>query len=43
MVPGIADGWPETIAAPHTRNGRLVRRFVPSSLLAERLPKGGDK
>ena len=26
MAPGISDGWPEIIPAPHTRNGRLVRR-----------------
>lgn len=25
MAPGIADGWPEVIAAPHTKNGRLFR------------------
>lgn len=30
MAPGIADGWPEVIPAPHTRNGRLVRRVYPS-------------
>lgn len=26
MAPGIGDGWPEVIAAPHTKNARLVRR-----------------
>lgn len=25
FAPGIADGWPEVIPAPHTPNGRLVR------------------
>lgn len=25
MAPGIADGWPKIIPAPHTPNGRLVR------------------
>lgn len=25
MAPGIADGWPKIIAAPHTKNGRLVQ------------------
>ncbi len=35
MAPGIADGWPEIIKAPHTKNGRLVRRDGnPSDLLA---------
>lgn len=28
FAPGIADGWPEVIPAPHTKNGRLVRRTV---------------
>ena len=26
MAPGIADGWPDVIPAPHTKNGRLVKR-----------------
>lgn len=26
FAPGIADGWPEIIPAPHTKNGRLVRK-----------------
>lgn len=26
MAPGIADGWPDVIKAPHTKNGRLVKR-----------------
>ena len=30
MAPRIADGWPEIIPAPHTPNGRLVRREMPS-------------
>lgn len=35
MAPGIADGWPEVIKAPHTRNGRLVRRNGdPAEMLA---------
>jgi hypothetical protein len=35
FAPGIADGWPKVIAAPHTPNGRLVRRDGdPSELLA---------
>ncbi len=35
MAPGIADGWPEIIKAPHTKNGRLVRRDGdPLELLA---------
>jgi len=31
MAPGIADGWPPVIAAPHTKNGRLVRRVAGES------------
>lgn len=35
FAPRIADGWPPVIAAPHTKNGRLVRRNGdPSELLA---------
>ena len=35
MAPGIADGWPEVIPAPHTPHGRLVRRqFDRAALLA---------
>ena len=35
FAPGIADGWPKVIPAPHTKNGRLVRRDGdPSDLLA---------
>ena len=26
FAPGIADGWPDVIPAPHTKNGRLVKR-----------------
>ena len=26
MAPGIGEGWPEVINAPHTKNARLVRR-----------------
>jgi len=25
FAPGVADGWPEIIPAPHTKNGRLKR------------------
>lgn len=25
MAPGIGDGWPEFIKAPHTKHARLVR------------------
>jgi hypothetical protein len=25
FAPGIADGWPRIIPAPHTKNGRLRR------------------
>lgn len=28
FAPGIADGWPAFIPAPHTKNGRLVRRVA---------------
>ena len=28
FAPGIADGWPKVIPAPHTKNGRLVQRKV---------------
>lgn len=28
FAPGVADGWPKVIPAPHTKNGRLVRRKV---------------
>lgn len=28
MAPGIADGWPEIIKAPHTKNGRLKKLSV---------------
>ena len=28
FAPGIADGWPKVIPAPHTKNGRLVLRKV---------------
>ena len=35
FAPDIAKGWPEVIAAPHTKNGRLVRQDGdPSELLA---------
>jgi hypothetical protein len=35
FAPNIADGWPMVIAAPHTKNGRLVRRDGdPAELLA---------
>lgn len=35
MAPGIADGWPEVIKAPHSPHGRLVRRNGdPSELLS---------
>lgn len=30
MAPGIADGWPEIIKAPHTKNGRL--KLLPDEL-----------
>lgn len=29
FAPGIADGWPDVIPAPHTPNGRLVKRQFP--------------
>lgn len=29
FAPGIADGWPAVIKAPHTKHGRLVRRESP--------------
>ena len=28
FAPGIADGWPDIIPAPHTKNGRLVKRVA---------------
>ena len=28
FAPGVADGWPAGIPAPHTKNGRLVLRVV---------------
>ena len=31
MAPGIADGWPYVIKAPHTKNGRLVKRVFSLS------------
>lgn len=35
FAPGISDGWPETIPAPHSKNGRLVRMVGdPVDLLA---------
>jgi hypothetical protein len=34
FAPGIADGWPEVIAAPHTHNGRLVRRQISDAARA---------
>lgn len=35
LAPGIADGWPLVIPAPHSKNGRLVRRSGdPGELLA---------
>lgn len=50
MAPGIADGWPEVIPAPHTPNGRLVRRECASPMdeleklreVVSRLPKTAD-
>jgi hypothetical protein len=27
FAPGIAGEWPEVIKAPHSKHGRLVRRF----------------
>jgi hypothetical protein len=30
MAPGVADGWPKIIPAPHTPNGRLVRQESPT-------------
>lgn len=33
FAPGVADGWPEVIPAPHTKNGRLVRRQGSHALL----------
>ena len=36
MAPGIADGWPDVIPAPHTSNGRLVKKEGnPSEILSE--------
>ncbi len=32
MAPGIADGWPKVIPAPHTPHGRLVRREYPQDV-----------
>lgn len=35
FAPGIGDGWPKVVAAPHTKNARLVRRNGdPVELLA---------
>jgi hypothetical protein len=35
FAPGIGDGWPPVVKAPHTKNARLVRRDGdPSELLA---------
>lgn len=34
MAPGIADGWPEVIPAPHSKNGRLVRRIAGANIEA---------
>jgi hypothetical protein len=35
MAPGIGDGWPAVINAPHTKNARLVRREGdPSAIIA---------
>lgn len=31
MAPGIAHGWPDMIPAPHTKNGRLVKRTIRSA------------
>ena len=31
FAPGIADGWPEVIPAPHTKHGRLVKRVAGES------------
>lgn len=30
FAPGIADGWPSVIPAPHTKHGRLVKRRFPA-------------
>ncbi len=32
FAPGIADGWPAVIPAPHSKNGRLVRRVAGASI-----------
>lgn len=32
MAPGIADRWPAVIPAPHTPNGRLVKRNAREAL-----------
>lgn len=35
FAPGIGDGWPAVIKAPHTKNARLVRKSGdPAELLA---------
>lgn len=34
FAPGVADGWPEVIKAPHTENGRLLKRQWPKVLSA---------
>lgn len=28
MAPGSSEGWPAVIPAPHSKNGRLVRRVA---------------
>lgn len=33
FAPGIANGWPQIIPAPHTKNGRL-RRLTPDECRA---------
>ena len=53
MAPGVADGWPKVIPAPHTPNGRLIRcegpspdelrrRFDQLREVVEKLPKTKD-
>lgn len=32
MAPGSSEGWPAVIPAPHTKNGRLVRRVAGASI-----------
>lgn len=43
LAPGIADGWPATIRAPHTKNGRL-KKLDPAACkkIAKFLMDGGE-